>query len=100
AVKAKLAFEAPTVAFTQGEQLQCERELLGLYLSQHPLEAYEQFLGEQTVATNALTADHDGRSVVVGGALTDVREITTKNGQKMAFVRPEDYFGDIELVLF
>jgi len=38
--------------------------------------------------------------VSIGGAITDVRAVTTKNGQKMAFVRIEDQSGDIEAVLF
>ncbi len=82
------------------EQLLWERELLGLYLSQHPLELFETILSEQTIPLNTLTADHDGKAVSVGGAITDVREITTRNGQKMAFVKLEDRFGEIEIVLF
>jgi DNA polymerase-3 subunit alpha len=84
----------------QRQQLLWERELLGLYLSQHPLELFETILGEQTVPLNTLTAEHEGRSVSIGGAISDVREVTTRNGQRMAFVRIEDRFGDIEAVLF
>ncbi len=82
------------------EQLQWERELLGLYLSQHPLELFEALLGEQTVPLNTLDVSHDGQTVSVGGAITDVRAITTRGGQKMAFVKLEDRFGEIEVVLF
>lgn len=82
------------------EQLLWERELLGLYLSQHPLELFETILSEQTVPLNMITPEHDGKSVSIGGAITDVREITTKNGQKMAFVKIEDRFGEMEIVLF
>jgi DNA polymerase III subunit alpha len=82
------------------EQLLWERELLGLYLSQHPLELFETILAEQTVPLNTLSADHDGKSVSIGGAITDIREIMTRNGQKMAFVKVEDRFGEIEVVLF
>lgn len=82
------------------EQLLWERELLGLYLSQHPLELFETYLSEQAVPINSLKPEHDGKAVSVGGAITDVREITTKNGQKMAFVKLEDQFGEIEAVLF
>ncbi|HEX5744481.1 MAG TPA: DNA polymerase III subunit alpha, partial [Candidatus Saccharimonadales bacterium] len=82
------------------EQLNWERELLGLYLSQHPLEMFEAILKKETMPLNSITEDHDGRSVSIGGAITDVREITTKNGQKMAFVKIEDRFDEIEAVLF
>jgi len=82
------------------EQLIWERELLGLYLSQHPLETFEIFLAENSLPLNTIQSDHDGRSVSVGGAISDFREIATKNGQKMAFVKIEDRFGEIELILF
>lgn len=82
------------------EQLLWERELLGLYLSQHPLELFETILSEQTVPLNSITVDHDNKAVNIGGAITDVREITTKNGQKMAFVKLEDLTGETEAILF
>jgi len=98
--RAKLQLESPTEVYDSREQLLWERELLGLYLSQHPLAAFETFLSEQCVPLNSLKAEHDGKSVSVGGAITDVREITTKNGQKMAFVKLEDQTGEIEVILF
>lgn len=98
--KAQLALESPEVEHSPRERLLWERELLGLYLSQHPLAMYENFLSEQTVPLSAINAAHDSRSVVVGGAIGDVRAITTKNGQQMAFVRLEDQSGEIEMVLF
>ncbi|HYH36540.1 MAG TPA: OB-fold nucleic acid binding domain-containing protein, partial [Candidatus Saccharimonadales bacterium] len=96
----RLELQALTAPADSREQLLWERELLGLYLSQHPLELFETILSEQTVPLNTLTLEHDGKSVSVGGAITDVREITTRNGQKMAFVKLEDRFGEIEAVLF
>jgi DNA polymerase-3 subunit alpha len=97
----------PTIALNENvptiparEQLLWERELLGLYLSQHPLASYETFLAEKALALNTLKPIHDGKSAQVGGAITDVREITTKNGQKMAFVKLTDQFGEVELILF
>ena len=72
----------PPTATDSREQLLWERELLGLYLSQHPLELFETFLSEQTVPLNTITIEHDGKAVTVGGAITDVREITTKTAKK------------------
>jgi DNA polymerase III alpha subunit len=96
----KLELQVPAVGADSREQLLWERELLGLYLSQHPLELFTTILSEQTVPLNSLTANHDGKQVNIGGAIVDVREITTKNGQKMAFVKLEDRFGEIEAMLF
>jgi DNA polymerase III subunit alpha len=98
--KPRLELQAPTVPTEGRDQLLWERELLGLYLSQHPLELFETILSEQTVPLNTLTAEHDGKAVSVGGAVTDVREVTTKNGQKMAFVKIEDRFAEVEVILF
>ncbi len=99
-VRAELVLDSPSDVFTPHEQLVWERELLGLYLSKHPLEAFETFLIEYTVPLNTLKPEHDGRVVTVGGAVQDFREITTKNGQKMAFVKIEDRFYETELILF
>lgn len=95
-----LELQPPSKPIDKREQLLWERELLGLYLSQHPLELFETILSEQTVPLNSLTVDHDGKAANVGGTITAVREITTKNGQKMAFVKIEDRYGEIEAVLF
>jgi DNA polymerase-3 subunit alpha len=95
-----LELQSPPAPIEAHEQLVWERELLGLYLSQHPLELFETFLAEQTIPLKSLTADHDGRAVNIGGAITDVREITTRKGQKMAFVKLEDQTAEIEVVLF
>ncbi len=96
----KLELVAPTTVTDSREQLLWERELLGLYLSQHPLELFETFLSEKTVPLNSLSVEHDKKSVNIGGAITDVREITTRNGQRMAFVKIEDRYAEIEVVLF
>ncbi len=82
------------------DQLLWERELLGLYLSQHPLDMYRTYLEEQTMPIASLLAEMDNLSTQVGGIINGVREITTKNGQKMAFVRIEDLTGETEVILF
>lgn len=99
-VKSTLKLDEGAPKINQHEQLKWERDLLGLYLSRHPLELYETFLSEQALPLNTLKPLHDGKPVTVGGAIGDVREITTKNGQKMAFIKLEDMMGEIELLLF
>lgn len=90
----------PAKEIDSREQLIWERELLGIYLSQHPLELFETILSEQTVPLNTLQIEHDGKSVSVGGSINEIREISTKSGQKMAFVKIEDLTGEIEIILF
>jgi DNA polymerase-3 subunit alpha len=98
--KPTLKLDSPPAKLTPRELLGWERELMGLYLSQQPLEAFSVLLSEQTIPMNSLKPEHEGKVVVVGGAVTDAREITTKNGQKMAFVKLEDESGALELILF
>jgi DNA polymerase III subunit alpha len=95
-----LQLQTPEAKYTMRELLGWERELMGLYLSQQPLEAFTTLLEEQTVPLQSIVSGHDGKQVVVGGAVIEAREITTKKGQKMAFVKLEDMTSDIELVLF
>ncbi len=98
--KPTLKLEAPETKHNIRDLLVWERELLGLYLSQQPLEAFSAFLAEQATPLNVLKPEHDGRAIVVGGSIAEAREITTKNGQKMAFVKLEDEYGEVEAVLF
>jgi DNA polymerase-3 subunit alpha len=96
----KLALKQDGLPYASRQQLLWERELLGLYLSSHPLGDYKLFLSEQAVPMSELNEAVDGKSVRVGGSITDVREITTKNGQRMAFVKLADFTAELELVLF
>jgi DNA polymerase-3 subunit alpha len=98
--RSKVQLQPPTTKLDPHEQLVWERELLGIYLSSHPLDPYELMLSEQTVPLNELKPELDGKSVSIGGTISDVREIVTKNGQKMAFVKMEDFFGETEIILF
>ncbi len=82
------------------QQLQWERELLGVYLSQHPLEDFRALLSEQAIALTSLTSDHHNRVATIGGIVTAFREITTRNGSKMAFVTVSDDQHELEIVLF
>lgn len=80
--------------------LQWERELLGIYLSEHPLKMFEPMLAESTHVLSMITKDMDGKPVTVGGLVTSRKDITTKNGQKMAFVTLADMYNEIEVIFF
>lgn len=99
-VKPTLKLQEGGTEYPQREQLQWERELLGLYLSQHPLDDYKVWLEEQTMALADITPDLHNRPAIVGGVISDIRSIITKNGQKMAFAQLSDANSEIELVLF
>ena len=95
-----LKLELPASVAPQREQLVWERELLGLYLSHHPLDDYEKYLTDTTVPINAIKVEHEGRQAKVGGMITTVRKIMTKKGDAMAFVGMEDKSGSLELIVF
>ncbi len=90
-------------AFSQDtrEQLEWERELLGLYVSDHPLSPYQPALRRKvTHFAGQLGEAHDKEKVTVAGMVTRFRNHQTKTGKAMGFVTLEDIQGPIELVLF
>lgn len=100
-----------TVApITKGEMLLWEKELLGLYISGHPLDKYKAVLEKRpihvaTVKSKALKElAEQGKvkedMVVLGGIIEEVRVIMTKKNEQMAFIRMADLTGSIEAVAF
>ncbi|HET9721450.1 MAG TPA: DNA polymerase III subunit alpha [Candidatus Saccharimonadales bacterium] len=82
------------------QQLAWERELLGIYLSHHPLDSYQKILNDLAKPISQISRDLDGRMVRIGGSIHQIRDITTRNGSKMAFVRIADLATETELVVF
>ncbi len=83
------------------EKLAWEKELLGLYISGHPLDKFKEKLAKQKADIKTIKESvRPGAEVVVAGVIENIREITTKGGDAMAFVRVADYSGAIEVVLF
>lgn len=93
-------FQAAPEQLKEHDALLFERELLGLYLSRHPLDGYTTYLEENAVPIDEITPELDGKAVTVGGVVTTIRSITTKNGAKMAFVKIEDKTAECELIVF
>ena len=82
------------------DQLGWERELLGLYLSSHPLDKFDTYLSENAYPVSEINSEQDGKNIVVGGLVSRIRGIVTKSGGKMAFTAIEDKTGEIETVIF
>ncbi|MDP3956160.1 MAG: DNA polymerase III subunit alpha [bacterium] len=85
---------------TQLQKLGWEKELLGLYLSGHPLDPFKEKFKEHDMSIATIRQKPDNAQIVVAGLLDDVKEIMTKTGSKMAFGRLSDYDSDIEMVIF
>jgi len=93
--------EIPELAFDKTEQLRYEKEMLGLYVSDHPLFGVEAALKrkvEQSVLD--LQTMEDGANVVVGGVITNLARKFTKKGDQMAVFLLEDLDASIEVTIF
>ena len=78
-----------------------EKELLGLYVSDHPIREHENYLKNNSIATNKITAKMAGSAVRVGGVITKIQKVITKaSGKPMLFVTLEDSSGKIEILVF
>ena len=83
------------------EQLGWEKELLGLYVSDHPLSSYmSQIADKVSHSSNQLAEVETNSKVTIGGLVKRVQPILTKKNQNMAFVTIEDQFGEVDLVMF
>ncbi len=91
--------KAPT-SYSDKEQLLWERDLMGLYLSAHPLDKYDTYFNEQTHPLSYVAAENNNKLISVGGIITAVRTILTKSNTKMAFVKIENKTGECEVIVF
>ncbi|MFY9580995.1 MAG: OB-fold nucleic acid binding domain-containing protein, partial [Gaiellaceae bacterium] len=85
----------------KNELLRMEKETLGVYVSEHPLHAVREQLRLKTDCTLAETEKRrDGEVVTVGGIVSVVKQLTTKKGEPMVFLRLDDVTGSAECVVF
>ena len=108
--KAEFQIRLPDVGeYSKENLLAFEKEVLGIYISGHPLEAYEEKWRKVITATTSdfqpdddtgRTKVHDGARVIIGGMITDKTVKHTKTNQMMAFVTVEDLLGTVEVVVF
>src|SRR5207244_6427868 len=87
--------------FEKNELLRLEKETLGLYVSEHPLEAVRDQLRRKTDSSLAeLERRRDGEVVTVAGIVSAMKQLTTKKGEPMVFMRLDDVVGSAEVVVF
>ena len=107
----QLSTNLPVVReFSEKERLNMEKEVLGMYLSGHPLSEYKSELDRKTSINmkkiNELKEDEKtymklrDREVIMGGMVIAKRIMTTKRNEIMAFITLEDLYGTIEVVVF
>ncbi|MGF0095715.1 DNA polymerase III subunit alpha [Peptoniphilus sp. SGI.035] len=92
--------------FRQKDKLDMEKEVIGMYISGHPLDPYRELIEKNTnINTNQIFEKYrenllKSSKVKVGGILKSKKTMITKNNKMMAFAALEDLFGTIELVIF
>ena len=98
--------------FSKEELLAFEKEVLGIYISGHPLEDYiglmdknctrnsQDFQPEDEGENSGMARVEDGENVIIGGMIVDKTVKTTKTGSMMAFITIEDLYGTVEVVVF
>jgi DNA polymerase-3 subunit alpha len=91
----------PSEEFEKPERLALEKEVLGLYVSEHPLHGIRDELRRKVdLPISEVAARRDGDIVTVGGIVGAIRSVTTRKGDPMAFVRLDDLTDSIEAIVF
>jgi DNA polymerase III subunit alpha len=86
--------------FTKLESLKWEKELLGMYVSGHPLRGLRQYISRKASLIGNLKKKQVGKTLKLLGAIGNLRKITTKNGGNMATFVIEDPSGKVNAVMF
>jgi DNA polymerase-3 subunit alpha len=108
----KSLFNHPSVAFSfslklkdaspisLGQRLLWEKELLGLYVSSHPLESFKKVFSKKAFPLNRLKEHIFNQTIRVGGIISSIKKILTKKGEPMLFMKLEDLTGKTEVIVF
>jgi DNA polymerase-3 subunit alpha len=85
---------------TAEEKLRWEKELLGLYISGHPLENYREALQKYKVKIYDIKTLENNTPIVAAGMIEEIKKVVTKKGEPMLFVKIADFTDSIETVIF
>lgn len=94
---------APSLDWTPLHKLKKEKELIGIYLSAHPLDQFKYQIAalfKQTLKELEDLEELEDQTVITGGIITDVSERMTKNGKPFGKVIVEDHFGSYDMAFF
>jgi DNA polymerase III subunit alpha len=85
---------------TKKQKLSWEKELLGLYVSDHPISEYREYLEKVTVPIHKLEKNLVNNKIKIGGIVSKIHKVLVRNQSLMFFVTIEDTSGRIELLVF
>jgi DNA polymerase-3 subunit alpha len=95
--KLRLPESEPT---SKTQRLSWEKELLGLYISEHPLDEYQEHLKKIATPIGMLHNYINSVDIVIGGIITNIQKVITRNNQAMLFIKMEDMTGRTEVLVF
>ena len=90
----------PSTAISPKEKLSWEKELLGLYISSHPLEPYKEKLAALKTNIQKLSDLRENTETVIAGIIEQVRDVLTKGNERMVFMKISDFTGTTEVAIF
>jgi len=90
----------PASDASQAEKLGWEKELLGLYISEHPFNDYKKLLAGLITPIAELKKHTRDASVTVGGVVSSIKKIITRSNETMMFVKIEDQAANVEVLVF
>jgi len=85
---------------TKKEKLAWEKEFLGLYTSEHPMQDYQEIMEKKSLMIQKIKPALIGQKVAIGGLISGIQKFVTKNGRLMLFTKLEDWANKIEVVVF
>jgi hypothetical protein len=91
--------EYSKIEYSSRELLNFEKEMLGLYISGHPLSEYKDIMAQYN-SIQSLNEEKDKASLSIVGVISQIKQITTKNNQFMYFITLEDLTDSVEVVIF
>jgi len=90
----------PTKPASKAEKLSWERELLGLYISGHPIEDFAGILEKKVLPIKKVNGEIPEKMVRIGGVISSIKKVLTKMGKPMLFLNLEDLTDKIEVIVF
>ena len=89
-----------TIPCSKSEKLSWEKELLGLFVTSHPLDDCREILEKKTTPISKISESFVNKPVKIGGVISSIKKIITKTGRPMIFMGLEDLTQKIEVVVF
>lgn len=89
-----------TLKIEQNEKLSWEKELLGLYVSEHPYNIFRPYLENYAVSITRLKGYRNENRIISAGIISSIKKILTKKGESMLFVKIEDSLMSVEFLVF